>query len=75
MSEEIGNMAGQIWHALEGNGGMTLASLKRDLHASSPLFDWAIGWLAREDKIELTAVKKSVHICLKGHHAQTMHAA
>jgi Winged helix-turn-helix domain (DUF2582) len=75
MSEEIGIMAGEIWHALESNGGMTLAKLKKDLHAASPLFDWGIGWLAREDKVELTAVKKSVHICLKGHHTQTMHAA
>jgi hypothetical protein len=75
MSEEIGILAGEIWHALESNGGLTLAQLKKDLHAASPLFDWAIGWLAREDKIELTAVKKSIHICLKGHRTQTMHAA
>jgi hypothetical protein len=75
MSEEIGTMAGEIWHALEANGEVTLAKLKKDLHAASPLFDWAIGWLAREDKIELIAVKKSFHICLKGHHAQSMHAA
>jgi hypothetical protein len=75
MSEEIGTLAGEIWHALEANGEMTLAKLKKDLQAASPKFDWAIGWLAREDKIVLTAVKKSFHICLKGHHKHTMHAA
>ncbi len=51
MSEEIGTMAGAIWHALEANGAMPVAKLKRELKAGSPLFDWAIGWLAREDKI------------------------
>ena len=49
MSEEIGTMAGAIWHALEANGEMTMAKLKKDVKATSPLFDWAIGWLARED--------------------------
>lgn len=75
MSEEIGTMAGAIWHALEANGAMTVAKLKRELKAGSPLFDWAIGWLAREDKIMLTAEKRSIRISLKGWHAQSMHAA
>jgi len=75
MSEEIGTMAGAIWHALEANGEMTLAKLKKELNAGSPLFDWAIGWLAREDKIMLTTENRSVRICLKGWHTQSMHAA
>jgi len=75
MSEEIGTMAGAIWHALEANGEMTLAKLKKELKATSPLFDWAIGWLAREDKIMLTVEKRPVRVCLKGWHTQSMHAA
>ncbi len=75
MSEEIGTMAGAIWHALETNGEMTLAKLKKQLNAASPLFDWAIGWLAREDKIMLTAQKRSMRVALKGWHTQSMHAA
>ena len=59
MSEEIGTMAGAIWQTLEANGEMTLAKLKKELKAKSPLFDWAIGWLAREDKIMLTMEKRS----------------
>jgi hypothetical protein len=39
MSEEIGTMAGAIWHTLEANGEMTLARLKKELKAGSPLFD------------------------------------
>lgn len=75
MSEEIGTMAGAIWQALEANGEMTLSKLKKELNAESPLFDWAIGWLAREDKIVLTAEKRSVRVCLKGWHTQSVHAA
>lgn len=75
MNEEIGTMAGAIWHALEANGGITLAKLKKGLNAGSPIFDWAIGWLAREDKIMLTLEKRSRRICLKGWHAPSMHAA
>ena len=75
MTEEIGMMAGAIWQALETNGQITLAKLKKDLNAASPLFDWAIGWLAREDKIMLTIEKRSTRVCLKGWHSQSKHAA
>jgi len=75
MSEEIGTMAGAIWHALEANGEMTMAKLKKDVKATSPLFDWAIGWLAREDKIILTAEKRTIRVCLQGWHGQSIHAA
>jgi len=75
MSEEIGTMAGAIWQALEANGEMTVTKLKDELKAKSPLFDWAIGWLAREDKIMLTLDKRSTRVCLKGWHTQSMHVA
>ena len=75
MNEEIGTMAGAIWHALEANGETSLAKLKKDLDAASPLFDCAIGWLAREDKIDLTVEKRTARVCLKGWHGQAMHAA
>lgn len=75
MNEEIGTMAGTIWHKLEANGEMTLTKLKKELKATSPLFDWAIGWLAREDKIILSAEDRSTRVCLKGRHAQSVHAA
>jgi hypothetical protein len=75
MTEEIGTMAGAIWQALETNGEMTLTGLKKELKAGSPLFDWAIGWLAREDKIMLTTEKRTTRVCLKGWHTQSMHAA
>jgi Winged helix-turn-helix domain (DUF2582) len=75
MSEEIGKLAGEIWHALDMNGEMTLAKLKKEVNGESPVFDWAIGWLAREDKIDLTREKRTVRVCLKGWHGQEANAA
>ena len=75
MNEEIGTMAGTIWQVLETNGETTLSKLKKELNAPSPLFDWAIGWLAREDKVMLTAEKRSTRVCLKGWHTKSMHVA
>jgi Winged helix-turn-helix domain (DUF2582) len=75
MTEEIGTTAGAIWHMLEANGEMTLTKLKKELNAASPTFDWAIGWLAREDKIMLTTEKRTTRVCLKVWHTQSVHAA
>lgn len=65
MYDEIGQMAGAIWHALNTCGELSLAQLKKEVGAKSPLFDLAIGWLAREDKIVITAKKRSFTIRLK----------
>ena len=75
MNEEIGKVAGAIWRALETNGQMTLAKLKKEVDSGPSLFDWAIGWLAREDKIELTFEKRTFRVCLKGWQPQRANAA
>jgi CheY-like chemotaxis protein len=64
-SKDIGQMAGAIWHALNARGERSLAQLKKQVNAKGPLFDWAIGWLAREDKIIITPKKGSFTIRLK----------
>jgi Winged helix-turn-helix domain (DUF2582) len=75
MNEQIGKVAGSIWHTLEANGEMTFAKLKKEVGAAGPLFDWAIGWLAREDKIDLTQEKRTFRACLKGWREQKANAA
>lgn len=75
MTEEIGVVAGAIWHALDANGEMALAKLKKEVKAEGPLFDWAIGWLAREDKITLTREKRSFRVSIKGRQSQGATAA
>lgn len=65
IEDDIGQMAGAIWYALNTHGELSLAQLKKLVEARGPIFDWAIGWLAREDKVVLTAKKRSFSIRLK----------
>jgi winged helix-turn-helix protein DUF2582 len=62
--EEIGTTAGAIWQALDAKGELSLPSLKQQVGAKSPIFDWALGWLAREDKIIIAGHQKSYRVRL-----------
>lgn len=64
MQEEIGTTAGAIWNVLHAKGELTLAQLKKQTKAETPLFDWAIGWLARENKIAFKQAKRTVRVHL-----------
>ena len=64
--EKIGFTAGEIWHALNARGEMPLAKLKKQVQGAGPLFDWAVGWLAREDKLVITPDRRSFRLRLKG---------
>ena len=66
MDQEIGAIAGAVWEALNGKEGVTLPVLRKQIDCKNPMFDWAIGWLAREDKIEITRVKRSYQVRLRG---------
>jgi hypothetical protein len=65
MQEEIGTTAGAIWQVLNAKTELTLAQLKGQVKEKAPIFDWAIGWLAREDKIVITPEKRSFRVRLK----------
>jgi len=65
MHDKIGTVAGAIWNALNTKGALSLAQLKREVDEKTLLFDWAIGWLAREDRILITPEKRSFRIQLK----------
>ena len=64
MQEEIGSAAGMIWQKLDAKGELSLAQLKREVNWKTPIFDWAIGWLARENKLVITQVKRTFCIRL-----------
>ena len=48
VEEDIGQMAGAIWYALNTHRELSLARLKKLVEGKGPMFEWAIGWLARE---------------------------
>ncbi len=65
MQEAIGITAGAIWRALEAKGELPLAQLKKVVNGNTPYFYWAVGWLAREDKIVITPESRSFRLRLK----------
>lgn len=71
MHEEIGTTAGAIWQALNANGELSLPTLKQQVEAKSPVFEWAVGWLAREGKVVITRHQKSYRVRLNEPHART----
>lgn len=51
MDFQIGEVAGKVWHFLDGNPQSTFELAYKSLSLEPTLFYMAIGWLAREDKI------------------------
>jgi len=62
---DIGNAAGEVWQYLSQNGEVTTAKLIREVDAPAKLVDRAIGWLAREGKVELEVNGRFEKIRLK----------
>ena len=65
IEEDIGQMAGAIWYVLNTHGELSLAQLKKLVEGRGPIFDCAIGCLAREGKVVITPKKRSFSIRLK----------
>ena len=65
MMETIGLTAGQIWNYLNENGETTVAKMKKELDLKSNFADLGLGWLAREDKVEISKKGTSVSVRLK----------
>jgi hypothetical protein len=53
LTAQIGETAGLVWHQLDKNGPRTLAQLAKDVDAPRDNVMQAVGWLAREGKIEI----------------------
>ncbi|MGO8816058.1 MAG: winged helix-turn-helix domain-containing protein [Terriglobia bacterium] len=64
-NEQVGVTAGKVWHTLNDLGPQTVAQLKKKLNGSGDLVGFALGWLAREDKVDILLEKKSFKVALK----------
>ena len=53
MSNAIGETAGKVWKFLDQKGEVTLNQIKKGIKADPNLILQAIGWLAREDKLQI----------------------
>jgi hypothetical protein len=61
----IGETAGQVWQVLNNEGPQTLPQVKRKLNGTAPFLDFAVGWLIREEKIDIDRDKKTYRIRLR----------
>ena len=64
MKVQIGETAGRVWRLLDREGPQSLTQIKKKSDASDDLLPYALGWLAREDKIEFLADKKGYRVKL-----------
>ncbi|MFH0947950.1 MAG: winged helix-turn-helix domain-containing protein [Elusimicrobiota bacterium] len=65
MVDEIGTTAGQIWKYLSKNSEVTALKLKSALGITNTVLYMGIGWLAREEKINVVEYAKGYKISLK----------
>lgn len=61
----IGETAGLVWHALNDNGPLSLTKLVKMIDAPRDAVMQAIGWLAREDKVDLEETSRGRVVVLK----------
>ncbi len=66
MVSKAGELAGKIWTALSENGQMTGKDLKKAIKAKAEKDVFlGLGWLLREDKVEITEIEKDITVTLK----------
>ena len=62
---EIGHVAGDVWGLLIRDGGLTIPAIKKSVGAPADVVLAAIGWLAREGKLEFSTQGRSVKVSLR----------
>jgi hypothetical protein len=62
---QIGDTAGTIWHSLDDNGPMSLAKLFERVGGNRDVVMQAVGWLAREGKIDIVETKRGRIVSLR----------
>ena len=62
---QVGEVAGKVWHLLNDNGPQTLTQIKKKFNGSSELVAFALGWLAREEKVDISQEKKNLRVALR----------
>ena len=62
---QVGETAGKIWNLLSADGPQTVVQIRKKLNGSGEMVTFALGWLAREDKVNISQDKKSLKVTLK----------
>jgi hypothetical protein len=64
MKARIGEMAGRVWRSLEEREDVAVSSLPQILKEKGEIVSQALGWLAKEDKIEFRKKEGKTHVSL-----------
>jgi Winged helix-turn-helix domain (DUF2582) len=64
MQDEIGSAAGVVWEFLDRQGETVLVTLKDRTGLSEEILFMALGWLAREEKVNLLKEGRTIRISL-----------
>ena len=64
MKEQIGQTAGAIWKVLQTKDKLALSQVPKAINEKESLAFQAVGWLAREDKIEFRTEGKTTYVTL-----------
>lgn len=65
MLDNIGHIAGAIWHYLDENNEATVTKITREIGETERSVLMGIGWLAREGKLNFNQRKQGTYITLK----------
>jgi hypothetical protein len=65
MKEKIGVIAGRIWESLHSEGEKNITQIPKILDEKSSDVYQALGWLAREDKINFRSENNKTFVSLK----------
>jgi hypothetical protein len=63
-AQTIGETAGIVWQYLKDHGRSTLRTVEKGVTAPTGTVQMAVGWLAREGKVELAQEKRSIYLWL-----------
>lgn len=64
MKEKVIETAGKVWRFLGQNGQTNISQLAKSLKEKDEVVLQAIGWLAREDKIDYATKNRRIFISL-----------
>ena len=63
--ENIGKTAGKVWAFLRDHGKTSLSGVEKSVDAPRGVVVMAIGWLAREGKLEFGQENRSTQVWLR----------
>jgi hypothetical protein len=63
--ESIGKTAGKVWTYLHNHGKASLSGVEKGVDAPRGVVLMAVGWLAREGKLEFGQEKRTTQVWLK----------